>query len=147
MDRKSYTIEDYYISYKEYTKDSPNYKITKSKFRDILEDYFSYLANDVIDKSKEIRLPARMGTLSVIKKKPKRYDFTYLSVDFNSTRQEGKTILHMNDHSDGYNYKFYWSKRDMLVANKSLYELVMTRRNKRALASKIKNKENDYVER
>jgi hypothetical protein len=144
--RKSYTIEDYYESYIEYVSDSEIYKIEKKVFREILEDYFSFLANEVICKSKEVRLPARMGTLKVVKKKPKRYDFTYCRIDFNETRKMGKTILHLNEHSSGYNYKFHWEKKDILISNITMYELIMSRHNKRLLAKKIKSRDVDYIE-
>lgn len=145
--RKAYTIEDFYESYIEHVSDSELYKIEKKVFREILEDYFSFLADQVISKSKEVRLPARMGTLCVIKRKPKRYDFTYCRVDFNTTKQMGKTILHLNEHSGGYNYKFFWSKKDILISNISMYELIMSRANKRLLAKKIKSRDTDYIEK
>jgi hypothetical protein len=146
-DRNSYTIEDYYLSYKEYVSDNRLYQVSKAKFREILNDYFKYLATELIDNSKEIRLPARMGTLCVIKKKPKRYDFTYLRVDFHETKTCEKTVLHLNEHSDGYNYQFFWSKHDMLIKCKSMYELVMSRANKRRLAKEIKENKQDYIEK
>lgn len=145
-DRNSYTIEDYYQSYKEYTKDNPLYKISKAKFRNILKDYFKFLASEIIDGAKEVRLPARMGTLYVIKIKPKKFGFNHCRVDFYNTKEYNKTIFHLNEHSDGYKYMFRWRKFDILIKHKSLYELIMTRDNKRRLAKIIKNKEKDYIE-
>ena len=87
-----------------------------------------------------------MGSLYVFKKKPIKYNFTYLRVDFKATKDMNKTILHLNEHSDGYNYRFRWSKKDMMLKNSSLYELVMTRKNKRRLANAIKNEGKDYIE-
>ena len=45
-----------------------------------------------------------------------------------------------------YNYRFYWRKNEMIVRYKTLYELVLSRTNKRKLASIIKNKQADYIE-
>jgi Tfp pilus assembly protein PilZ len=145
--KHSYTIEDYYNSYKDYISDNPIYNISKKQYSDLLKDYFKFLALELIDKAKEVRLPARMGTLTVIKTKPKRYDFTYLRVDFNETKNSDKTILHLNEHSDGFNFRFFWSKRDIILDQKSLYELVMSRANKRHLAHVIKTKQKDYIEK
>jgi len=144
---KSYTLDDYFNSYKEYTSGNSAYIVSKKQFNALLKDYFSFLSRELIDNAKEIRLPARMGTLSVVKKKPKRYDFTYLRVDFHSTKECEKTILHLNEHSDGYNFRFYWCKKDILISNKSMYELVMSRANKRKLAHMIKVEHKDYMEK
>ena len=40
----------------------------------------------------------------------------------------------------------WWNKIDMLVSNKSKYQLVLTRANKRRLAALIKSREMDYEE-
>jgi len=144
---QSYTLEDYFNSYKEYTSGNPAYTVSRKQFNSLLKDYFKFLSAELIDNSKEIRLPARMGTLVVTKKKPKRYDFTYLRVDFHSTKESEKTILHLNEHSDGYNFRFHWCKKDMLISNKNMYELVMSRANKRRLAYMIKVEHKDYIEK
>ena len=143
---KSYTLDDYFESYKEYTSGNPAYIVSKKQFNALLKDYFSFLSKELIDNAKEIRLPARMGTLAVIKRKPKRYDFACLRVDFHSTKESDKTILHLNEHSDGYNFRFHWCKKDILISNKSMYELVMSRANKRRLAHMIKVEQKDYME-
>lgn len=140
-------MDDYFDSYREYTSDNPAYKVTSKQFTLLIKDYFKFLATELIDKAKEIRLPARIGTLSVVKKKPKRYDFTYLRVDFNETKQNDKTILHLNEHSNGFNFRFFWCKKDMLVDNKSMYQLIMSRANKRRLAYMIKTEHKDYIEK
>ena len=45
-----------------------------------------------------------------------------------------------------YKYRYWWNKIDMVVPNKSWYQLVATRANKRRLAQIIKNRELDYCE-
>jgi hypothetical protein len=42
-------------------------------FRDIINDYFKYLRDELIENGKEIKLPCRLGTLSIVKHKPKEY--------------------------------------------------------------------------
>jgi hypothetical protein len=143
----SYTIEDYFLSYKEAVVGNRLYDVPKHKFYSIIKDYFKFLSSELLDNSKEIRLPARMGTLSVVKKKPKRYDSNSLRVDFQSSRDNKKLILHLNEHSDGYNFSFFWCKKDIMITNKQYYQLIMTRANKRRLAELIKTNKNDYIER
>lgn len=147
FDHISYTIDNYYDSYKEYTLGNTAFKVSRRKFKEVLNDYFKFIADELIVNSKEFRLPARMGWLSVIKVKPKKYDSTTLRVDFNETRLNEKTVLHLNEHSGGYNFRFFWWKRDMIVENKSMYQLVMSRANKRRLAYMIKTEHKDYIEK
>nr|DAG45344.1 MAG TPA: hypothetical protein [Caudoviricetes sp.]DAV24016.1 MAG TPA: hypothetical protein [Bacteriophage sp.] len=33
-----------------------------------------------------------------------------MSVDYKSSKEEGKKIYHLNEHSNGYKYRLYWSK-------------------------------------
>lgn len=143
---KSYTEKEYYQSYIEYTGGEGQYGVDLNTFRSILMDYFKYLSAEVIENAKEIRLPARLGSLFVKKKRPKRYDYEFLRVDFRATKDVGKTVMHLNEHSNGYNYMFRWSKTTMYSPAKSIYELVMSRENKRHLARCIKNNKTDYIE-
>lgn len=143
---KSYVINDFYRSYIASIGSNYLYEVPESTFRAIVYDYMKHIMNEVLMKSKEFRMPGRMGYLSVTKHKPKNTIRKKLRVDFKATKELNKTILHFNDHSDGYNYRFYWRKNEMIVRYKTLYELVLCRANKRRLAQIIKNKEADYIE-
>ena len=79
-------------------------------------------------------------------KRPKYLDKRSLRIDYQATKQTGKLIFLLNEHSDMFKYRFMWSKVDMLATNKSKYQLVATRANKRTLAQIIKNREMDYEE-
>lgn len=99
-------------------------------------------------KGYEIILPARLGTLAVIGRKPKiRFDeegkVIGLAPDWVKTKKlwednpEAKAkrqrVFHVNAHTDGYRYKWHWSKKNILIENKTLYALRMVRSNKRAV--------------
>lgn len=143
---KSYVGADFYKSYMEYVDDNPLYQVEYRKFRDIINDYFRYLRDEIIENGKEVRLPCRMGTLQVVKHKPKTYTSKSLRIDFKATKEAGKTIYHLNEHTNMYKYRFLWSKQNMLTKNKTKYQLIMTRANKRRLAYLLKNRIRDYVE-
>ncbi|MBR5796522.1 MAG: hypothetical protein IKY26_10290, partial [Erysipelotrichaceae bacterium] len=59
-------------------------------------------------------------------------------------KEQNKLIFLLNEHSDMFKYRYWWNKVDVMVANKSKYQLVATRANKRRLAQIIKNRELDY---
>ena len=146
METKSYVGKDFYKSYMDYVEDNPLYQVEYRKFRDIINDYFRYLRDEIIENGKEVRLPCRMGTLQVVKHKPKTYTSKSLRIDFKATKEAGKTIYHLNEHTNMYKYRFLWSKQNMLTKNKTKYQLIMTRANKRRLAYLLKNRVRDYIE-
>lgn len=75
-----------------------------------------------------------MGTLQIIKSRPKHLDKRSLRIDYQATKETGKLIFLLNEHSDMWKYRYLWSKVDMMTPNKTKYQLVATRANKRRLA-------------
>lgn len=143
---KSYTIASFYNDYLNNIEKDTVYDIDYTKYRAIITDYFQHLRQKLIEEGKMIKLPYRMGNVQIIKSKPKHLDKRSLRIDYQATKQYNKLILLTNDHSDFYKYRYYWEKIDMMVQNKSKYQLVATRANKRRLAQIIKNRELDYQE-
>lgn len=146
QETKSYTGKDFYKSYIDYVGDNPLYQVEYRVFRDIINDYFKYLRDELIENGKEIKLPCRLGTLSIVKHKPKEYSGRSLRIDYAETKKVGKIVYHLNEITNGCKFRFYWNKHNMLVKNKIKYQLVMTRANKRRLAYILKNRIRDYVE-
>lgn len=147
--KQAYTGIDFYNSYMEFVKGNPLYEIEYKVFRAIIDDYFRYLRDELIENGKEIKLPCRMGTLQIVKHKPKTFSTTgrrSLRIDYGESKKLGKMVFHLNEHSGLFKYRFLWSKQVMLTHNKTKYQLVMTRDNKRRLAQIIKNHERDYIE-
>lgn len=85
-----------------------------------------------------------LGYICVGKYKPKQYNDKSLSVDYKSSKEEGKRIYHLNEHSGGYKYRLYWSKVPKTFPDRYKYQLIFTRGNKRYLAQLIFNKQ-DYI--
>lgn len=143
---KSYTIASFYNDYLDNIEKDTVYDINYTKYRAIVTDYFKHLRQRLIEEGKMIKLPYRMGNVQVVKSRPKHLDKRSLRIDYQATKQENKLILLLNEHSDFFKYRYWWNKVDMMVPNKSQYQLVATRANKRRLAQIIKNKELDYQE-
>lgn len=143
---KSYTIASFYNDYLDNIERDTVYDINYTKYRAIVTDYFQYLRQRLIEEGKMIKLPYRMGNVQIIKSKPKHLDKRSLRIDYQATKQYNKLILLTNEHSDYQKYRYLWSKINMNVPNKSKYQLVATRANKRRLCQIIKNKELDYEE-
>lgn len=142
----SYTITSFYNYYLDNIEKDTVYDIPYSVYRKIITEYFQYIRDEVIEKGKRVRMPNRMGTIQIVKKQPKFWDKRSLRLDYNETKKTGKLVYLLNEHSNFYKYRFHWDKTDILTHNKTWYQLVMTRSNKRHLAQLIKNKEMDYEE-
>lgn len=144
--RKSYTIPDFYNNYKTYVEADTSYDVTLKVYRAIVTDYFKYIRDQVMQESREIKLPCRLGTLQIIKHQPKEYTGKSLRWDWKATREYGKPIYLLNEHSNGWKYRFHWCKKDCLLTNKTRYQFVACRQNKRDLAQIIFAGLKDYRE-
>lgn len=144
--RKCYTIADFYINYKKSIDANTQYDVDLKTYKAILIDYFQYIRDQIMQESKEVKLPCRLGTLQIIKHQPKEFTGKSLRWDWKATRETGKPVYLLNEHSDFYKYRFFWSKRGCLLTNKGKYQFVASRQNKRDLAQIIFNKERDYPE-
>lgn len=137
-------------SYKKYVQTTEN-PVDIKVYLLINADYNKFLINEAL-KGNEITLPSRMGTIYIVGRKPTiRFDedgkILGLAPDWVETKKlwdrdaEAKAkkqrVFHMNSHSDGYRYKWNWSKNNVLVENKTLYSLRLTRDNKRIVNSLI----------
>lgn len=143
--RKSHTVMDFYKFYLTQIERETVYDVEYKIYRQIVEDYFRYIVEQIMDNSREFKLPCRLGNLSIVKRQPKNFDNKSLRIDYHESKIQGKAVYFINEHSDYYKYRFYWSKKDCLLANKTKYQFVATRFNKRRLAQIIKNKEHDYT--
>lgn len=140
--KKDYGSNDVYKKYKEDV--IPELQVDKKLFRKICDDFNRMLIEEILLNSEEVRLPYRLGTVRIKKSKMKYDDKNKLKIDWAASRKLGKRIYHLNDHTGGYKYRFYWTKG--IIKNITAYSFIPTRTNTRTLASilKDKNRELDY---
>ena len=143
---KPYTLVHSYNDYiKDKDKDSPYY-ISRQEYIDIVGDYIKLINKELLDNASIFKMPYRLGTLQIVKLRSSNNRNKKYSVDFSLTNKYGKTIYHLNEHSDGYKYMFKWSKLKSVVKNKTKYRFIPTRTSKRQLAENIKSGSVDYFE-
>lgn len=132
-------------SYKLY-KESVQNPVDSKTYLELAAEYNKFLMSKVFE-GKEVTLPSRMGTLAVIGKEQNiRFhegEIVGLAPDWVKTKalwesdpvakENKKRVFHTNDHTNNIRYKFFWSKKNVLVLNKTLYSLRLTRTNKRDL--------------
>lgn len=145
--RKSYTIADFYLDYKSKIEEGTVYDVNLKTYKAILVEYLQFLRDQIMLESKEVKLPCRLGTLQIVKHKPKEYTGKSLRWDWKATKEAGKPVYLLNLHSNEYKFRFFWSKQNCLTANKSKYQFVATRDNKRNLAKIIFAGNIDFIEK
>lgn len=120
-------------------------------FMEVVKGYMKFLSSKLHEVG-EISIPEKLGTVQIVGKKAKvtieNGEIKGLAPDWASTKalwdsdEEAKNnkqlVYHFNEETNGVRYRFFWSKSRVLVANKTLYNLRMTRTNKRTLSSNIK---------
>lgn len=137
--KKSYTICDMYKTYHKINKEVP-YK----RFKRILDEFNKLILDALLMRSQLVKMPCGLGYICICKYKPKTLTNKSLSVDYKASAEYGKTIYHLNEHSDGYKYRLYWSKQPRVFPDIYKYGLTLVRANKRKLAQLIFNK-HDYI--
>lgn len=148
--------------YKFYVKSS-KHPVDKSLYMRILKDMYGEFIKMCIFENVELILPASLGKLRIQKKKVNIYVDKegnlvkpILPPDWKKTKElwekkygklspeeydkiEDKPVVPLiNEHSDGYRYRWFWDKITSKVLNQSVYHLRMTRTYKTMLAKAIK---------
>lgn len=145
-EKQSYTVLDFYLRYIEDIEKNTSYDIDFSTYRAIVFDYFKYIRDQIFD-GKEFKLPYRLGSIQIIKHKPKEYTGKSLRYDWQAMKQLGKKVYYLNEWTNGYKYRYFWSKKDCIFPNKTRYMFIASRANKRDLAKVLKAGLHDYPER
>ena len=104
----------------------------------------SVILEHILNGSEGFKMPYGLGLIQIGKYKPKTLTAQSLSVDYKASNEYGKRIYHLNEHSDGYKYRLYWSKIPRTFPDRYKYTLGLIRQNKRKLAQLIFNKQ-DYI--
>lgn len=158
-----YGIGDAYKFYKK--KYNSEKTVSNSEFSIICKDFNKRISNLIIYENFSFLLPFRLGRIRIRKYKPKTYlqkdgtlDKTRLRPDWNATnrlwaqnpeaKKEKKLVYHLNEHTNGYQHRWFWEKLTSNVPNNSAYSFIPSRSNKRTLAKVLKNEELeiDYFE-
>ena len=114
-------------------------------YKRILDEMCRVILEQILERSEGFKMPYGLGFIQVGKYKPKSLTAESLSVDYKASKEYDKRIYHLNEHSDGYKYRLYWSKIPRTFPDRYKYQLSFVRQNKRRLAQLIFNKQ-DYLD-
>ncbi len=141
-----HNLKDIYKYYLSSLGDNELYKVDFKVFKSIIVTYYLQVLNDVLYKGVEYKFPYRLGRLRIVKRKIDINRLNRFGINWVESVKHNKQIYHLNNHSRGFVYRFYWSKENTVVPNLYYYKFVPSRMLKRQLAQIIKNKQYDYFE-
>ena len=127
--RLTYTIYDFYQNFED--KD----KISKEKYIAILKDFFSILTKKVIVDRKKVDLPYNLSSHRI--KKIKQSMSSTPRIDFNRSKLLGVKVYHLNNHSSGFYFRWFWDRHPYLTKNKIMYKFELCKTNTLLLAKEI----------
>lgn len=134
--KKSYTFLD---MYKTLPIDVPY-----AEYKYVVETMCSIILEHIFINSDGFKMPFGLGFVQIGKYKPKHFNSKSLSIDYKSSKNLDKHIYHLNEHSDGYKFRLYWSRIPYTFKERYQYSLNLVRANKRKLAQLIFNR-HDYL--
>jgi nucleoid DNA-binding protein len=138
-------------SYCEFCRNHPNISISFNNFKKILYTSNSIYAKYVLEGEK-IKLPQGFGSIAISKRKQRfkvtinGVDKIILPINWQETKKLGKKIYHMNSHTEGYRYKWFWFKSEAYLSDAYVWQFNATRVNSRKLAQNLKQENSPYIQ-
>lgn len=120
-------------------------EVPYADYKRVLDAMCKIVLEHVFNRSEGFKMPYGLGFIQIGKYRPKQLNSKSLSVDYKASKEYDKRIYHLNEHSDGYKYRLYWSKIPRTFPDRYRYQLNLVRANKRMLAQLIFNK-HDYID-
>lgn len=160
----SFTQREMYNDYKKHRK--LNSKVTRDNFSKIVFKFNREIIKLILYHNFQFKIPHGLGMLSIMKVKKHGYilddNGEVISIDLvkdrlrtwdlwqndPKAREEKRYIYFLNEHTDGYVYRYAWTKKGVNIPNYRSYSFSPTRSNKKWLYEVLTddNLDVDYFE-
>lgn len=111
----------------------PKIAVNNGVFYKVIQDLNNSFWDKLLLDSEVMEAPTAMGKFYIRKSKKRSvYLVKNLKLDWKKTREYGKYIYHLNEHSDGRFYSVKWCKSRVLK-NNAFYSFVPLRLKKRRI--------------
>jgi len=138
--------------YNKFCAAHPNISISFEKWEEIIYAFNYNFRDHILETGDKCKLPWGMGAFTVSKKKSKRSividgkEHIILAVDWEKTHRLGKRVYLLNNHTDGYRFKWYWFPYDSRFSNVEMWVWKPSRFTSRKLAEYLKRPNSPYPE-
>lgn len=109
----------------------------------------------ILETGEKIKVPHGFGALSINKKKTTRYfedsvtgkKHCILPVDWKKTKELGKKVYILNNHTDGYRCKWFWFKKEARIKMSEIWSFTPCRAHSDALCRYLTTKKDkQYID-
>lgn len=148
------------VAYNYRTTSREVYKKFKLKYPELILSYvewcniiysFNYGFRDYcLETGKQAKFPFGLGVFCITKFKPiafKRYegqDKINLPVDWKKTKEKGFRVFHLNNHTEGYKFRWYWVVNTPRFFQSDIWTFKPSRASSRLIKHYI---DNDYSDK
>lgn len=134
-----YTLKHAY----QYYKDNVELKLQlpEKVFIRLCKECNTILMNKIVLDSDAVSMPGRLGEIRIAKR-PMEIAKNRIRVDWFNSKKAGKLIYHLNEHSNGWRYRWYWTKPKL--PNGGMYSFTAVRKHIRHIPKAIKVYKKDY---
>ena len=136
-------------AFKFFKENNSKTNIDKKKYNSIAVTFFKLALKHLLSGG-EVRLPSGLGVLKIVKRKR---DLNNLKPNWKATKdlwskddiakENKKIVYHLNEHSNGFFYRFFWNRGK--IKNIRMYCFKPVKAAKRSLASALINDKKDYI--
>lgn len=139
-------------AYKKFCAAYPHINLTFDKWQSIIYTHNYLFRDHILETGDKIKLPWGLGAFSVTKKKVKKFirvkgeERIGLPVDWAKTRKAGRIIYHLNTHTDGYKFRWFWFLNDARFYHMDIWVFKPSRVSSRKLAEYLKRPNSPYPE-
>lgn len=124
---------------------NPDINITYKLYREILMNYNKAILEHILETGEMVHLPWGIGGLSISKFKcairkivsDKGAELVNYNIDWKETKKQGKYVYHLNLHTGGFRYKWYWSPKGSRIKYSKIWQLFIFREMKRELPRRL----------
>lgn len=107
--------------YNKFCSAHPTITISFADWKKIIYTYNELFRDTILETGDKLKMPNGLGHFTINKKKLKTYKnfknkdgkpYVNLRIDWKRTKETGKRVYHLNKHTDGFNYHWYWIAKD-----------------------------------
>lgn len=148
--RDGYKIYMDKFNFDSFNKDQSvkNIALPWNVYKNLIEDFSEELIDHMVNQSMILKAPYNLGEFRIQKKKMPiglLAESNKLKIDYAHYLKTGIKRKFLNEHRDGYRYKFYWLCKKGPIG-KNVYKYVPLRKHKRQLANVLLTTNKDYFE-
>lgn len=138
-------------SYETFCKAHPTIHITFEQFRSVILTYNKMVRDHVLETGDKFRFPFGFGDISIRKWKKKKINtlpdgrqFIAMAVDWKKTKEIGKKVYLLNNHTDGFRLQWKWFRKTAIFESHSIFVFRPSRETSRKIPEILRKNPNHY---